>query len=99
MAETQPTTDDRQSISTKAARNLATTTKTVPQMAEVTPRWALSLIPWVQVDAGTYRVNRRKVVLREEQKLKIPFTNGQAAVAPEQLRGISLLSSVDEGFL
>ncbi|MFF4813573.1 family 2B encapsulin nanocompartment shell protein [Kitasatospora sp. NPDC001309] len=47
------------SLSTTAARNLATTTKSKPQMQEITSRWLLRVLPWVQVSAGTYRVNRR----------------------------------------
>ncbi|MFJ9697613.1 family 2B encapsulin nanocompartment shell protein [Kitasatospora sp. NPDC101183] len=47
------------SLSTAAARNLATTTKSAPQMQEITSRWLLKMLPWVQVSAGTYRVNRR----------------------------------------
>ena len=53
------TQDDRLSLSTAAARNLATTTKTVPQMQAITSRWLLRKLPWVQVSGGTYRVNRR----------------------------------------
>ena len=49
----------RQSLSTAAARNLATTTKTVPQMQGISSRWLLRVLPWVQVSGGTYRVNRR----------------------------------------
>jgi CRP-like cAMP-binding protein len=49
----------QQSLATAAARNLATTTKTVPQMQSITERWLLRLLPWVQVSGGTYRVNRR----------------------------------------
>ena len=47
------------SLSTQAARNLATTTKTVPQMQGITSRWLLRMLPWVNVSGGTYRVNRR----------------------------------------
>ncbi|MEU8344090.1 family 2B encapsulin nanocompartment shell protein [Spirillospora sp. NPDC048832] len=54
-----PTGRPRLALGTGAARNLATTTKSVPQMQGITPRWLLRLLPWVQVDAGTYRVNRR----------------------------------------
>ena len=38
----------RQSLSTAAARNLATTTKSVPQMQEITSRWLLKVLPWVE---------------------------------------------------
>lgn len=43
-----------------AARQLANTTKTVPQMGSITPRWLVHLLPWVGVEAGIYRVNRVK---------------------------------------
>ncbi|MFI0404569.1 family 2B encapsulin nanocompartment shell protein [Actinomadura sp. 3N508] len=69
MTETPPATTgpateaaagERQlALSTRAARNLATTTKSVPQMQGITPRWLLRQLPWVRADAGTYRVNRR----------------------------------------
>ncbi|WP_243719441.1 family 2B encapsulin nanocompartment shell protein [Actinomadura sp. KC06] len=69
MTETPPATagsateaaaDERQlALATRAARNLATTTKSVPQMQGITPRWLLRRLPWVRADAGTYRVNRR----------------------------------------
>ncbi|MGE3621192.1 MAG: family 2A encapsulin nanocompartment shell protein [Acidimicrobiia bacterium] len=41
-----------------AARHLATVTKTVPQMATITPRWLVHLLQWIPVEAGIYRVNR-----------------------------------------
>ncbi|MEU7160566.1 family 2B encapsulin nanocompartment shell protein [Streptomyces chrestomyceticus] len=47
------------SLSTRAARQLATTTKTPPQMQAITSRWLLRMLPWVDVRGGTYRVNRR----------------------------------------
>ncbi|MFD8544528.1 family 2B encapsulin nanocompartment shell protein [Streptomyces sp. NPDC059649] len=47
------------SLGTKAARQLATTTKSVPQMQAITSRWLLKTLPWVDVKGGTYRVNRR----------------------------------------
>ncbi|WP_433474019.1 family 2B encapsulin nanocompartment shell protein [Spirillospora sp. CA-142024] len=52
-------TEEPLALGTRAARNLATTTKSVPQMRGVTPRWLLTRLPWVRADAGTYRVNRR----------------------------------------
>ncbi|MFB7594015.1 family 2B encapsulin nanocompartment shell protein [Streptomyces sp. NPDC056160] len=47
------------SLGTRAARQLATTTKTEPQMQAITSRWLLKMLPWVDVKGGTYRVNRR----------------------------------------
>lgn len=47
-------------LTSLAAQNLATTTKTVPLWEGITPRWILKLLPWVQVKAGVYRINRVK---------------------------------------
>ncbi|MFC9129905.1 family 2B encapsulin nanocompartment shell protein [Streptomyces sp. NPDC057099] len=47
------------SLGTQAARRLATTTKSVPQMQAITSRWLLKMLPWVDVRGGAYRVNRR----------------------------------------
>jgi hypothetical protein len=51
--------EPRMSLSTAAARNLATTTKTRPQSQEITDRWLLRVLPWVEARGGAYRVNRR----------------------------------------
>jgi hypothetical protein len=49
-----------QTLGAAAARQLANTTKTPPQWIGNTPRWLVSLLPWVPVEAGTYRVNKVK---------------------------------------
>ncbi|MEU0111326.1 family 2B encapsulin nanocompartment shell protein [Streptomyces sp. NPDC006251] len=54
-----PTEAQLTSLSTEAARRLATTTKSVPQMQAITSRWLLKMLPWVDVRGGAYRVNRR----------------------------------------
>jgi hypothetical protein len=60
MAEKEPI---RQTLGELAARQLAVTTKTVPMMEQITPRWLVMLLPWVPVEAGTYRVNKVKPTL------------------------------------
>lgn len=45
-------------LTSLAAQNLATTTKTPPLWEDITPRWILKLLPWVQVRSGIYRINR-----------------------------------------
>lgn len=56
----EPNSDGRlTSLSTQAARQLATTTKSEPQMQAISSRWLLRMLPWVDVKGGTYRVNRR----------------------------------------
>src|ERR1700722_2735572 len=44
----------------RAARQLANTTKTPPQLGTQTPRWLVSFLPWTPVESGTFRVNRVK---------------------------------------
>lgn len=58
MPKTTDSSQPKLSLSASAARNLATATVTVPQMAQITPRWLLHLLPYVDVDGGVYRVNR-----------------------------------------
>jgi Phage capsid-like protein/Cyclic nucleotide-binding domain len=74
----------RLSLSTRAARNLASTTKTRPHMQAITPRWLLRVLPWVEV-TGAYRVNRRLTYAVGDGRLT--FTNVGAAVrvVPQEL--------------
>ena len=51
----------RHTLSEQQARQLANVTKTVPMMEAITPRWLVSFLSWVPVEAGTYRVNKVKV--------------------------------------
>ena len=48
----------RRTLSESAARQLANATKTRPQWSGITPRWLVSFLPWVPVEAGIYRLNR-----------------------------------------
>ncbi len=52
--------EPRRALGDRAARQLANTTKTAPQMLAVTPRWLVQLLQWIPVESGTYRVNRVK---------------------------------------
>ncbi|NTU85019.1 MAG: hypothetical protein HGA45_37590 [Chloroflexales bacterium] len=47
-------------LSDSAARQLANTTKTAPQLGTITPRWLVHLLQWLPVEAGVYRVNKVK---------------------------------------
>ena len=53
-------TEIHTTLGERAARQLANTTKTPAQWSAITPRWLVSFLPWVPVEAGTYRVNRVK---------------------------------------
>jgi hypothetical protein len=83
------------SLSVQEARNLATTTKTIPQMVGISPRWLLKLLPWVQVESGTYRVNRRKLLFPEKERLHFNFDGENIQVQPEDLRSIPLFKGTD----
>lgn len=55
------TTEVKQSaLGDVAARQLANATKTVPQLATITPRWLTHLLPWSPVEAGIFRLNTVK---------------------------------------
>jgi CRP-like cAMP-binding protein len=87
--------DQRQlSLSTEAARNLATTTKTVPQMQGITSRWLLRMLPWVQVSGGMYRVNRRLNYAVGGGQVSFAQTGDEVAVIPPSLREIPLLREI-----
>src|ERR1700722_10655803 len=86
----------QRSVTTSVARNLANTTKTAPKMMSITPRWLLSLLPWVQVNGGTYRVNRTKVELKKAERIGIEFTGAQPSFLPEALRSVPLFSRLSE---
>jgi len=89
----------QRSVTTSVARNLANTTKTSPKMMSITPRWLLSLLPWVQVDGGTYRVNRTKVELTKAERIGVDVSGNVASFAPEALRGVPLFSGLPEAII
>ncbi len=60
----------------QVAKNLSNKTITVPMMEAITPRWLLSFLPWVSVEAGIYRLNH---VRRNYASEMDPYEN------PEQL--------------
>src|SRR5690349_15919974 len=89
----------QRSVTTAVARNLATTTKTSPKMMSITPRWLLSLLPWVQVDGGTFRVNRTKVELTKAQRIEVDVTAATARFVPDALRSIPLFSQLPDAVI
>jgi CRP-like cAMP-binding protein len=99
MAVNQAGSASQQSLNSGAARQLATTTKTVPQMIGITPRWFLRLLPWVQVDSGTYRVNRCKVMLHEVGPVDVNVSGDQAKIEPEDLRALALFQRLNDSMV
>jgi len=62
-----------------AARQLANATKTVPQMARITPRWLTHLLQWVPVEAGIYRLNR----VKDESRVTVDCSDRDERVLPQ----------------
>ena len=88
------------SLSTAAARNLATTTKSVPQMQGITSRWLLRLLPWVEASGGTYRVNRRLTYTLGDGRIDFASLGEQVQIIPAELGELPALRDFeDEGVL
>ncbi|WP_215448935.1 family 2B encapsulin nanocompartment shell protein [Streptomyces sp. ATCC 21386] len=86
----------QQSLGTAAARNLATTTKSTPQMQEISSRWLLRTLPWVNVQGGTYRVNRRLTYAVGDGRVTFVKTGDQVAVIPAELGELPALRSYED---
>ncbi|MFF0216967.1 family 2B encapsulin nanocompartment shell protein [Streptomyces vinaceus] len=86
----------QRSLATAAARNLATTTKSAPQMQEITSRWLLKMLPWVSVQGGTYRVNRRLSYSVGDGRVEFVKTGTQVQVIPAELGELPLLRTYED---
>ncbi len=84
----------QRSVTTAVARNLTDTTKTSPMMMSITPRWLLQLLPWVQVESGTYRVNRTKVELPSAARIGIDLEDLDRSIQADSLRSVPLFSAL-----
>lgn len=99
MTDSDPGIENGQpqlSLGTAAARNLATTTKSVPQMQEISSRWLLKILPWVQVQGGTYRVNRRLTYAVGDGRVTFTSTGAEVRVIPAELCELPLLRGFDD---
>ncbi|GAA1854883.1 family 2B encapsulin nanocompartment shell protein [Myceligenerans crystallogenes] len=94
--EAAPDQQDPRSLSTRAARNLATTTKSAPQMQGKSSRWVTRTLPWVQTDGGTYRVNRRLTYTVGDGKIAFDQAGAQVRVVPAELTELWILRGYDD---
>lgn len=90
------TPEQQLSLSRAAARNLATTTKTAPQMEEISSRWLLRMLEWEDATGGTFRVNRR--LTYDVGDGRVTFTNvgTDIRVIPQELTELPLLRGFDD---
>jgi hypothetical protein len=90
---------DRLSLSPDVARQLATTTKTRPQMRGITPRYVLRALPWVDMESGVYRVNRRRTFILGDDRISSYTDDGTPRIIPEDLRELPYLREADPALL
>ena len=83
------------SLDIAAARTLTTTTKSAPQMQEITSRWLLRMLPWVQVSGGTYRVNRRLSYVVGDGLLTFTSNGTDVRVVPRELTELPWLQGFE----
>ncbi|TQM26239.1 family 2B encapsulin nanocompartment shell protein [Nocardia bhagyanarayanae] len=86
----------RKSLSTGAAHQLAHTTKSEPQMQGISSRWLTRTLPWVQVNGGIYRVNRRLTHTVGNGEVEFAVDGGQARVIPLELQELPPLRGFDD---
>lgn len=84
------------SLSTAAARRLATTTKSRPQMAGITPRWLLRVLPWEPVSAGVFRVNRRLTYAVGDGVVSFTHVGQSVRVVPRELGELPMLRGLSD---
>jgi hypothetical protein len=93
---TEAQTAAQTALNTAAAKNLATTTKTPPQMQGISSRWLLKMLPWVEVAGGTYRVNRRLTYSTGRGRISFVQTGAQVRIVPPSLGELPLLRGLDD---
>lgn len=69
----------RLALGDNAARQLANATKTVAQLATITPRWLVHFLPWLPVEAGIYRLNQ----VRNPQQVQVLCAKRDEAELPQ----------------
>ncbi|MEU6992052.1 family 2B encapsulin nanocompartment shell protein [Streptomyces sp. NPDC046465] len=84
------------SLGTRAARNLASTTKSAPQMQEITSRWLLRMLPWVETKGGVYRVNRRLTFTVGDGRVEFIQDGADVRVIPRELGELAPLNGFDD---
>jgi CRP-like cAMP-binding protein len=84
------------SLQTEAARKLAGTTKTQPQMQGITSRWLLKLLPWVETVGGSYQVNRRLTYAVGDGRVSFSNTGPQIQVIPQELTELPLFRGFED---
>ncbi|WP_203184734.1 family 2B encapsulin nanocompartment shell protein [Streptomyces pratensis] len=94
--EARPEMPPQSSLGTAAARNLAHTAKSAPQMQEITSRWLLRMLPWVETQGGAYRVNRRLTYTVGDGTVEFVQDGADVRVIPRELGELALLRGFED---
>ncbi|WP_338757292.1 family 2B encapsulin nanocompartment shell protein [Nocardia vulneris] len=86
----------QRSLSTAAARNLASTAKSEPQMQGITSRWLTRMLPWTEISGGVYRVNRRLSYTVGNGEVEYVTEGATVRVIPQELRELPALRDFDD---
>ena len=65
--------EDITTLGDQAARQLANSTKTIPQLETISPRWLTHLLQWSPVEAGVYRLNK----VKNPESIRVTCTSRQ----------------------
>ena len=91
-----PGEKQQSSLDTQAARNLATTTKSPPQMQGITSRWLLRQLHWMNVQGGVFRVNRRLSYAVGDGRVTFTNVGAKVSVIPQELCELPFLRGYDD---
>lgn len=94
--DNQKNEHQQSSLDTSAARNLATTTKSAPQMQGITSRWLLKLLHWTNVQGGVYRVNRRLSYAVGDGRVTFTNVGAKISVVPQELCELPFLRGYED---
>lgn len=76
-------------LNTSAAQVLASSTKGAPIWEDITPRWALRLLPWLPVKAGIFRINQvtrpTEVISEHVEGSRIPDSWAEYEANPKEI--------------
>ncbi len=65
-------------------------------MQEITSRWLLRMLPWVETKGGTYRVNRRLTYTVGDGTIEFVQDGANVRVIPRELGELALLRGFDD---
>ena len=81
------------------AANLASPTKTVAMWQAITPRWLLQFLPWVEVKAGVFKINRvadpAESRSGHEEGVRLPSTYADIDEVPEEIHLATVQTTVN----